>query len=137
MGVATPIDADRAARKAEKKAKKSKLSESNGVQKSSKPEKPKTEKKDKKAKTVAADAENFETTPKLLNAIEDEKPGSIVVKDAPDGDMQVVVKTQPLVGALVPFANPLAEEKVGKKVLKGVKKCASLFPSFLLPCTQV
>jgi H/ACA ribonucleoprotein complex subunit 2 len=27
------------------------------------------------------------------------------------------------VGALVPFANPLADEKQQKKVLKAVKKC--------------
>lgn len=140
MGVATPIDADRAARKAEKKAKKAKLAEpsKNGVHKSKsadKPTKEKKDKKDRKAQAIAADAENVESTTKILNAIEEERPGSIVVKKSQDEDLQVTVKTTPLLGALVPIAHPLAEEKVGKKVLKGVKKCASFLPFFsdLLP----
>lgn len=50
------------------------------------------------------------------------------------------------IGALVPFANPLADEKVGKKVFKGVKKgvcCAisvrriSANSSRQLPCTAL
>ena len=32
------------------------------------------------------------------------------------------VQDAPLIGALVLFVNPLADEKVGKKVLKSVKK---------------
>jgi len=37
-------------------------------------------------------------------------------------EVAVAVKTGDVVGALVPFANPLADEKTTKKVLKGVKK---------------
>ncbi|KAL8649496.1 MAG: hypothetical protein Q9210_004365, partial [Variospora velana] len=72
---------------------------------------------------VAADAKDVTITTQLLNTLEAEKPGSVVVKEKDDGDVDVKVKTV-LRGALVPFANPLADEKVGRKVLKGVKRAA-------------
>lgn len=42
-------------------------------------------------------------------------------EDEEDGEVEVKTKIV-LRGALVPFANPLADEKVGRKVLKGVKR---------------
>lgn len=109
---------DKEERRREKHAKKEKRSDKDGVHKSKKT------KKDKHigAAVAIADAaaEEEDVTTKLLNTLEDQKPGSIAIKE--NGDVQVKVKTAPLVGALVPFANPLADEKVQKKVLKGVKK---------------
>ncbi|KAL8866097.1 MAG: hypothetical protein Q9174_006495, partial [Haloplaca sp. 1 TL-2023] len=69
---------------------------------------------------IADEAEDVDMTTQLLNSLEETKPGSVVLKEG--GDIEVKVKTKPLLGALVPFANPLADEKTGKKVLKGVKK---------------
>ncbi len=94
--------------KKEKHEKKEKRSEKDGVHKS---------KKDKKEKKPA---ENDDVVTKLLNTLEEEKPGTVAMKE--NGDVEVEVKAVPLVGALVPFANPLADEKVAKKVLKSVKK---------------
>ena len=124
MAKLKPIDPEREAKKLAKAEKKAKRSETDGVHKS------KSDKKDKKEKTIAAAAEDTEVTTKLLNAIEDTKPGSIAIKEE-NGDLKVKVKTAPLLGALVPFANPLADEKVGKKVLKSVKKGKKL-PLFVL-----
>ena len=103
--------ADKEERKKDKKASKEKRSETNGIHKP---------KKDKKEKKIAAAAEDTAVTTKLLNALEEEKPGSVAIKE--EGDVEVKVKAAPLLGALVPFANPLAEEKTGKKLLKTVKK---------------
>lgn len=107
--------ADKEERKKEKKASKEKRSETNGVHKT------KSDKKDKKQKKIAAAAGDQAVTTKLLNALEEDKPGSVAVKE--EGDIEVKVKAAPLLGALVPFANPLADDKVGKKLLKTVKKC--------------
>ena len=129
-------DPERAARKAEKKAKKeaaaaaaasstvdapeAKRSTTDGVHKSSK--------KDKaaKAKAIEAEIESVEATSKLLNQLEEKAPGSVVTMEKEGGDgeksLEVRVKRAPLIGALVPFANPLAEDKTSKKVLKSVKK---------------
>ena len=117
MAKEKPADPEKEARKAAKAAKKeAKRSETNRVHKS------KSDKKDKKEKKIAAEAAaDTEVTTKLLNALEDTKPGSVVTKEK-TGDLEIKVKSAPLLGALVPFANPLADEKVGKKVLKGVKK---------------
>lgn len=108
--------------KKDKKEKKEKRStEENGVKKSKK------DKKDKSSKDV---------TTSLLNTLEAEKPGSVAVQENGDVVVAVAVKDaegdvdmdakevgeRPLLGALVPFANPLADEKTGKKVLKSVKK---------------
>ncbi|OAL36757.1 hypothetical protein AYO20_04089 [Fonsecaea nubica] len=51
---------------------------------------------------------------------EDEKPK----KAKADSEKKNILAARP-VGALVPFANPLADEKVAKKVFKCVKKAAS------------
>lgn len=77
-------------------------------------------KEEEQTAAAAADADDMMMTTQLLNTLEAEKPGSVVVKEQ-DGDVDVKVKTV-LRGALVPFANPLADEKVGRKVLKGVKR---------------
>ncbi|PNS16572.1 H/ACA ribonucleoprotein complex subunit 2 [Sphaceloma murrayae] len=98
--------------KKERKEKKSKTSE-DGVKK---------EKKEKKEKR-----KSLEATTATLNAIEEASPGAVAV-DA-DGDVIVDVQSTAVVegtplAALVPFANPLADDKNGKKVLKTVKKAA-------------
>ena len=108
-------DPEKEARKLAKAEKKAKRSETDGVHKS------KSDKKEKKEKRTAAAASEADVTTKLLNAIEETNPGSVAVKEE-NGNVKVDVKTQPLLGALVPFANPLADEKAGKRVLKSVKK---------------
>ena len=40
----------------------------------------------------------------------------------PDGSEDVTMRGPPPIGVLVPFANPLADDKVQKKVLKSVTK---------------
>ena len=96
--------------KKDKKEKKEKRrSEEDGI---SKPSKDKKEKKEKKAALAAAVAQSDVVTEKLVDALE-------------NGENDDVKATTTLVvplGALVPFANPLADEKVAKKVLKNVKK---------------
>ena len=128
---------DKEERRKEKKAAKEKRSETDGIHKSKKDRKEKKEKKEKKTKQPEPVPAAAEVTTELLNALEAEKPGSVAIKE--DGDLTVKVKSVPLVGALVPFANPLADEKVGKKVLKSVRKgwntqrlvknsCANMLP---------
>lgn len=114
MAKEKPLDPEKEARKLAKAEKKAKRAETDGVHKS------KTDRKDKKEKKIAAEAADVEMTTELLNSLEDAKPGSVAIKE--DGDVKIVLKNTPLVGALVPFANPLADEKVGKKVLKSIKK---------------
>ncbi|KAI4123083.1 MAG: hypothetical protein LQ338_005454 [Usnochroma carphineum] len=132
-----------------KKEKEKKRSETDGVHKSKKDKSDKKKdksdsKKEKKrsrdedgavvaapitegaaAAVKGAEAEDVIMTTQLLNTLEAENPGSVAIKDQ-DGDVEMKVKqSKPLlVGALVPFANPLADEKAAKKVLKGVKKAA-------------
>jgi len=96
--------------KRDKKEKKEKRSEADGVKKSSK--------KDKKSKlnggnvTAAFEEASKETKEPVLEV------KSVIVEES--GEEKVLKP----VGALVPFANPLADEKVTKKVLKSVKKAA-------------
>jgi H/ACA ribonucleoprotein complex subunit 2 len=89
-----------------KKGKKEKRSATDGVK----------SKKEKKSKlngdNIAAALE--ETLAKSETPVVETK--AVVVKE-PNGELAV----KP-VGALVPFANPLADDKVTKKVLKSVKK---------------
>lgn len=104
-------------KKREKKEKKEKKrSESDGVHKT---------KKVKKDKTALADAAEKELTTQVLEHLED---ASV------NGDVNMTVAAEEKenadarpVGALVPFANPLAEDKVAKKVLKSVKKGRVIF----------
>jgi len=90
-----------------KKEKKEKRSEKDGIKKS---------KKDKKSKlngdNVSAVLE--ETLAQAEAPVIETK--TVLVKES-NGELAV----KP-VGALVPFANPLADDKVAKKVLKSVKK---------------
>lgn len=91
--------------RSEKKEKKEKRKSVDGV------------KKEKKEKRKSTDA-----TTALESTVEDAAP------DAVDGDDDVmdvddtVVGSEVPLGALVPFANPLCDDKAGKKVLKTVKK---------------
>lgn len=92
--------------KKEKKEKKEKRAETEGVSKSKK------EKKDKKVKAGLADA---------LEAELEKAPEVSLVKVVSGDDAD---SEEPR-GALVPFANPLAEEsKEVKKILRTVKKSA-------------
>jgi len=98
-------------RKKEKKEKK--RSEVDGVHKSKK------DKKDKKKddNTLIDAVEKGLLTDKLAKGIE------ATASDKVNGVSEVVVETRPI-GALVPFANPLVEDKTAKKVFKSVKKAA-------------
>lgn len=115
MAKEKPRDPDEEARRLAKAERKAKRSETDGVHKA------KPDKKDRKEKKLAVAASEVEVATKLLNTVEDMEPRSVVIEEQ-DGDVKVKPKTAPLLGALVPFANPLADEKVGKKVLKSVKK---------------
>lgn len=103
---------DKEERKREKHMKKEKRSEKEGIHKS---------KKEKKEKKVAVAADETDVATTLLSTLENLSPETAAVKEK-NGNTEVTVKSTPLLGALVPFANPLADEKVQKKVLKGVKK---------------
>lgn len=93
--------------KKERKEKKEKRSE-DGVKK------PKKDKKSKlSTENIAAAYEEAVNAPTVEVVAED----AMVIEKSEGGG--VVPKP---VGALVPFANPLADEKVAKKVLKSVKK---------------
>lgn len=92
--------------KKEKKDKKEKRSSDDGVKKS---------KKEKKVKVVdetvvAALEEQLEAS---------EAPVAVAKVAVTETDGELALKP---VGALVPFAAPLADDKVAKKVLKSVKK---------------
>lgn len=111
-------------RKALKAAKKeAKASKPEGI---TKPEK--KDKKDKKDKTVLAERALKEiqngTTKADEGSEDEEEDGQVEEKKKTNGATTTV---RPI-GALVPFANPLADEKVAKKVFKGVKK-GVFFPS--------
>lgn len=93
--------------KRDKKEKKERRSEADGVKKS---------KKDKKSQLNGNNiAAAFEKTLKEAGAPVADTEGQV----AQESSEELAVKP---VGVLVPFANPLADEKVTKKVLKSVKK---------------
>ena len=93
---------DKSERK-ERKEKKEKRSETDGVKKS----------KEKKSKL---------SRDNITAAVEEVNNGeSTEVAAIAPANRESVVESKPL-GALVPFANPLADEKTTKKVLKSVKK---------------
>ncbi|KAI4104787.1 MAG: hypothetical protein L6R37_003060 [Teloschistes peruensis] len=144
MAKEVPEPEEKRLRKEKKERKAKKRAETDGVHKSSssskkdksdrKEKKSKKEKSDKTAQSptpnttalapepiLAEEAQDVDMTTSLLNTLQEEKPGTLVVKDE-KGDLEIKIKQKPLIGALVPFANPLADEKVGKKVLKSVKK---------------
>ncbi|XDG04253.1 hypothetical protein ABKA04_003868 [Annulohypoxylon sp. FPYF3050] len=104
--------------KPEKKEKKDKKrSEVDGV---SKVKKEKKEKKDKKEKLKHAAVAHVEGQ---LEA--DSAAPATAEKDDAVKDTEAVA---PLVGALVPFAKPLADESATKKIMKTVRKCKSAEP---------
>jgi H/ACA ribonucleoprotein complex subunit 2 len=111
-----------------KKEKKEKRSEKDGVHK---------RKKDKKEKKPVAAPEASDSdaaapvAQPLVEKLTNGSSGKKVVEKE-DVIMEEHAKAAPLLGALVPFANPLADEKVGKKVLKSVKKGIVLFH----PCSE-
>ncbi len=89
--------------------KKEKRSDKDGVHKV---------KKDKKRKLTAVDDDDLPTA--VLNQLEAQAEERQVSPKQENGDV-VMADAKPL-GALVPFANPLADDKAQKKVLKSVKK---------------
>lgn len=101
--------------KKDKREKKEKRSEKDGVHKSKK------DKKEKKDKTVLVEAVEQELTSKVLDGIDKAVAAETAVNGTAEAEMEV--DSRP-VGALVPFANPLVEDKQAKKVLKSVKKAA-------------
>ena len=98
-----------------KKDKKEKRSETDGVKKS---------KKDKKEKKQQPE----HVAEALLASLSDTAPGAEAiaiasrpkVDDSDDEQAEQVIR-----GALVPFANPLADDKTTKKIFKSVKKGTS------------
>lgn len=115
--------------KKERKEKKDKLSSSAAtIDDGGAVKKAKKEKKDKKSRAST----DGDAAGKLLAALEDERDLPLRNKQDADGDLDMddeggEVKATAVVGQLVPFANPLADDKGRKKIMKGVKK-GKLFP---------
>jgi hypothetical protein len=113
--------------KKDKKEKKEKRSEKDGVSKSSK-----KEKKDKvsigheQADRLLQDIQNGQSNVSIIPAQEKQPNGDVEVDVEMENGDKFTLNIKPQ-GALVPFANPLADEKVAKKVFKSVKK-GWLFP---------
>ncbi|KAI8633950.1 L30e-like protein [Xylariaceae sp. FL1651] len=100
------------ATKPEKKEKKEKKrSEADGVAKVKKDKKDKKEKKEKLKSAVNA-------------ALDDQLQADAAASAATPVPAEEKAKSTPVVGALVPFARPLADEKATKKVMKSVRKAA-------------
>ena len=131
MGKENPND--KTARRAEKAAKKEKRSEKDGVHKSSKPPK---EKKPLPSTSAAEPTTITSTLPSSLAATTKPSNSSNGTTVKEDPDAAAKPPSAPLIGALVPFANPLADEKVGKKVLKAVKKGRPSLPPTLFHNVQ-
>lgn len=107
----------RAARKAEKEKKRS---ATDGVHKT----KDKKEKKKDRAALVekvenALGTKPVDKTAEANGDTEDEASGS---EDENNDEKAVPLRPKKPVGALVPFANPLVDEKTAKKIFRGVKK---------------
>lgn len=123
----------KAARKAEKKSAKSAAADSSAGVTKVKADK-KEKKKDKESRKALAE--------KAINELDSSKLDAEDSEDAEDGDVEMgedenVVAAEKVpaarpIGALVPFANPLADDKVAKKVFKCVKKSA-FFPFLSFP----
>ncbi|KAI1113913.1 L30e-like protein [Nemania sp. NC0429] len=111
--------------KPEKKEKKEKKrSEADGVGKVKKDKKDKKEKKEKLKTAVTAALEEEEEqeqavdTPVSTTVVVEQKKKTATTTAEP------VTAAPIIVGALVPFARPLADEKATKKVMKSVRKAA-------------
>lgn len=103
-------------RKQEKHKKKERRSEKDGVHKS---KREKTE-KETAEKGELVEANDTDLTIKSTHSLKAQKPNALSNKR--NEETEVSVNVAPLIGALVPFANPLADDKIQKKVLKSVKK---------------
>jgi len=110
-------------RKLEKEEKKKKKrSEEDGVHK----EKSSKDKKEKKAKREALAEKALNeilaapTSDAAMEVVKSDDDEETAVEGPKSGAVASLTATP--VGALVPFANPLADEKVAKKVFKSVKK---------------
>lgn len=104
---------DKVEKEKKRAEKKEKRAEKDGVHKAKK------EKKDKKDKTALADAVEKEITSQVLEGLDQAASAGVAVK----GDIEVdAMAVDRPIGAIVPFAKPLVEDKQAKKVLKSVKK---------------
>jgi H/ACA ribonucleoprotein complex subunit 2 len=103
--------------KEEKKSKK-KRSDADGVHKSSADKKDKKDKKAKREALAEKALNEIQTAPPAATDAQSDEEGEVAETEA---DAKSKQAPRP-VGALVPFANPLADEKVAKKVFKSVKK---------------
>ncbi|KAJ5247459.1 L30e-like protein [Penicillium chermesinum] len=108
---------DKVEKEKKRAEKKEKRSEKDGVSK------PKKEKKDKKDKAALADAVEKQITSQVIEGLEKAIPEGVTAKGEIDIDVVDAPAERPI-GALVPFAEPLVEDKQAKKVLKSVKKAA-------------
>lgn len=107
---------DKVEKEKKRAEKKEKRSEKDGVSK------PKKEKKDKKDKAALADAVEKQITSQVIDGLEQTIPTNVVAKGEVDVDIVDAPAGDRPIGAVVPFANPLVEDKQAKKVLKSVKK---------------
>ncbi|KAL2370582.1 H/ACA ribonucleoprotein complex subunit 2 [Blastomyces gilchristii SLH14081] len=104
---------DRSDKERKKEKKDKKRSETDGVHKKSKKDK-------KKDTSLLSEAVEKELTTTVLEQLE--KPDASPAPAAETASKKPAAERP--VGALVPFANPLADDKLAKKVLKSVKKAA-------------
>jgi H/ACA ribonucleoprotein complex subunit 2 len=118
--------------KKEKKEKKEKRSDTEGVTKKSK--KDKKEKKEKSAEQVEALLEQA-VEGKASKAKKEKKEAEPAKDDEEGDDVEMEEKPSSIIPkeALVPFCNPLADEKQTKKVLKSVRKGKFLYFYLLAP----
>lgn len=101
---------DKVEKKEKRAEKKEKRAEKDGIHKSKK------DKKEKKDKTALADAVEKEITSQLSEGLDQAAAAGVAAVEV---DAMAIDRP---VGAVVPFANPLVEDKQAKKVLKSVKK---------------
>jgi H/ACA ribonucleoprotein complex subunit 2 len=96
-----------------------------------KSEKSSKERKEKKEKTRSAEngvkkekKHNKERKEKVISDVAEKVAERLQenIESEEDIAMADVDATAPIIGALVPFANPLADEKQQKKILRTVKK---------------
>jgi H/ACA ribonucleoprotein complex subunit 2 len=100
----------------EKEKKKKKRSDEDGVRKPSSDKKEKKEKKAKREALAEKALNGIRAAPAPAEAKSDDEEE---VAEAGEAKSKQVLRPA---GALVPFANPLADDKVAKKVFKSVKK---------------
>lgn len=96
----------------------------------------KSEKKDKKDKHSSRDGVHKSKKEDKRSSVQLSPEAEAMVLDGSEGEdrarpSNVTVPITVLQSALVPFANPLVDDKAGKKVLKGVKKCMCFLTSSL------